>query len=133
MWFGWFYLLSPCAALLPLLPGGLARHCVPRPSAAWHSLPDTMQLPSLHAIAAVVSDRDRGVARRVGLKLVVVVVVVVSSWATAVAQGLVLQLLPRVRGAVQTEFVCSVAFCKNCARFASLLAQIRVTHAKHST
>ena len=39
MWFGWFYLLSPCAALLPLLPGGPARHCVPRPSAAWHSCP----------------------------------------------------------------------------------------------
>ena len=47
MWFGWFYLLSRCAALLPLLPGGPARHCVPRPSAAWHSLPDTMQQPSL--------------------------------------------------------------------------------------
>ena len=52
MWFGWFYLLSPCAALLPLLPGGPARHCVPRPSAAWHSLPDTMQQPSLHARAS---------------------------------------------------------------------------------
>ena len=52
MWFGWLYLLSPCAALLPLLPGGPARHCVPRPSAAWHSLPDTMQLPSLHASAS---------------------------------------------------------------------------------
>ena len=52
MWFGWFYLLSPCAALLPLLPGGPARHCVPRPSAAWHSLPDTMQQLSLHACAS---------------------------------------------------------------------------------
>ena len=52
MWFGWVYLLSPCAALLPLLPGGLARHCVPRPSAAWHSLPDTLQLLSLHAGAS---------------------------------------------------------------------------------
>ena len=30
-------LLSPCAPLLPVPPGGLARHCVPRPSAAWHS------------------------------------------------------------------------------------------------
>ena len=52
MWFGWFYLLSLRAALLPLLPGGPARHCVPRPSAAWHSLPDTMQQPSLHACAS---------------------------------------------------------------------------------
>ena len=32
-------LLSPCAPLLPVPPGGLARHCVPRPSAAWHSCP----------------------------------------------------------------------------------------------
>ena len=30
-------LLSPCVPLLPVPPGGLARHCVPRPSAAWHS------------------------------------------------------------------------------------------------
>ena len=52
MWFGWFYFLGPCAALLPLLLGGLARHCVPRPSAAWHSLPDAMQQPSLHACAS---------------------------------------------------------------------------------
>ena len=52
MWFGWFYLLSLRAALLPLLPGGPARHCVPRPSAAWHSLPDTMQQPPLHACAS---------------------------------------------------------------------------------
>ena len=45
-------LLSPCAPLLPVPPGGLARHCVPRPSAAWHSLPDTMQQPPLHACAS---------------------------------------------------------------------------------
>ena len=32
--------------------GGPARHCVPRPSAAWHSLPDTMQQPPLHACAS---------------------------------------------------------------------------------
>ena len=34
-----YSLHGPCAPLLPVPPGGLARHCVPRPSAAWHSCP----------------------------------------------------------------------------------------------
>ena len=59
-----YSLHGPCTPLLPVPPGGLARHCVPRPSAAWHSLPDTLQLFSLRAVSFLDGRNDLPTAIR---------------------------------------------------------------------